>query len=85
MSESDINERLSSLEDEMKSCRSLIASLKDAIIKAETKLIHTKINYDKLIEEKRLIESRKIDKSTTPRQQEILDFKNKLPDLLKKV
>lgn len=61
-----------------------IESLKRNIVDAETVLIEAKLRQKKLTEELRVYRDSQIDYEMTDRQKEISNFRNNLPEIMKK-
>lgn len=79
-----LNKLLKEASDDVSYANFRIEDLKRNLIDAETVLIEAKLRHKKLAEELRVYRDSQVDHNMTDRQKEIDDFKNKLPDLMKK-
>ncbi len=85
ITEQDILQRITEVEVDQKEARGLVAFHKKAAIDAETQLIAANLKYESLKEELRVYRNQHPKKELTYREKDIEEFRQKLPELMKKI
>jgi chromosome segregation ATPase len=83
--EAKLVDMIDAVQHEIAVSRSHIEKLREQLVKAESKLIEDKLHLDKLNEELRLTRARKMPTGLTDRQKEINAFRDRMPEVMKKL